>query len=190
MLTDLFIGLIATIFAISFFIWTPPYWSACVVLGVRAIGSVFHMPAIQAVVPMLVPQEELVRANGWSQFLQSGAFIVGPILGAAMYAALPLPIILLSDLVGSVVASISVAVVKIPEIKHGKQTRRDFIGEIKEGIAVYLSDKKLSIVTLFMAVSMVFFMPLASFYPLMTSDYFKATAWHASLAWSIWGLLY
>lgn len=178
---DLFIGLVATILAISFFFWNPPYWSVCVVLGIRAIGSVFHTPAIQAVVPMLVPKEELVRANGWSQFMQSGAFMLGPILGAAMYTTLPLSIILLSDLVGAVVASISVAVVKIPEVEHRKQNRPDFIGEIKEGIAIYLKDKKLCIITLAMAVSMVFFMPLVTFYPLMTSSYFKVTPWHASL---------
>ncbi|HYE81736.1 MAG TPA: MFS transporter [Clostridia bacterium] len=178
---DLFIGLVAALFAVSFFIWNPPYWSACVVLGLRAVGSVFHTPAIQAAVPMLVPQEELVRANGWSQFMQSGAFIIGPVLGAAMYAALPLHVILLSDLVGAVVASISVAVVRIPEIKHEKLTRPDFLGEIREGIAVYMRDKNLCIFTLAVAVSMIFFMPLSSLYPLMTSDYFNATAWHASV---------
>lgn len=178
---DLFIGLVAALFAISFLFWDPPIWSACVVLGIRAMGSVFHMPAIQAVVPMLVPQEELIRANGWSQFMQSGAFLVGPILGAAMYGALPLPVIMLSDLVGAIVASLTVAMVKIPETKKGTHIRRDFIGEIKEGAAVYLKDKKLFIITMASAVSMIFFIPLAMFYPLMTSDYFKATAWHASV---------
>jgi DHA3 family macrolide efflux protein-like MFS transporter len=178
---DLFIGLVAALFAMSFIFWNPPLWSACVVLALRAVGSVFHMPAIQAVVPMLVPQEELVRANGWSQFMQSGAFLVGPILGAAMYGVLPLPVIMLSDLVGAVVASLSVAIVKIPEIKHDTHIRRDFIGEIKEGAVVYLKDKKLFIITMASAISMIFFIPLAMYYPLMTSDYFKASAWHASI---------
>lgn len=178
---DLFIGLAATLFAISFSIWDPPYWSACVVLGVRAVGSVFHTPAIQAAVPMLIPKEELVRANGWSQFMQSGAFMLGPVIGAAMYAALPLPVIMLSDLVGAVVASISVALVEIPEIQRKRPARPNFFSEIKEGITVYLNDKRLCVVTLAMAASMVFFMPLSSLYPLMISSYFRATAWHASI---------
>lgn len=185
---DLFIGLVATIFALSFLVWSPPYWSACVVLGVRAIGGVFHMPAIQAVVPMLVPGEELVRANGWSQFMQSGAFMLGPVAGAAMYASLPLSAILLFDLVGAVIASISVAVVRIPEIAHQGQTRRGFVRELKEGVAVYLSDRRLCIVTLAAALSMVFFMPVSTFYPLMTSAYFRATAWHASLIEVVYAL--
>lgn len=177
---DLFAGIVAAIFALSFFVWDPPYWMACVVLGIRAVGSVFHLPAMQAIVPMLVPKEELVRANGWSQFMQSGAFMLGPVLGAAMYAAWSLPVILLSDLAGAIAAVASVAVVKIPEIERQGQSSRNFIGEIKEGIKLYLKDKKLFIVTLASTASMIFFLPLAMFYPLMTSDYFKATAWHAS----------
>ncbi|ACV62381.1 major facilitator superfamily MFS_1 [Desulfofarcimen acetoxidans DSM 771] len=178
---DLFIGLVAAFFAISFIIWNPPFWMACMVLGIRAVGSVFHTPAIQAVVPMLVPREELIRANGWNQFMQSGAYMLGPVVGAAMYASLPLPIILISDLVGAIVASVSTAIVKIPEIEHEKQIRPNYLGEIKEGFQVYVSDKRLFNVTITMMVSMIFFMPLASLYPLMISDYFKATAWHASI---------
>lgn len=94
---DLFIGVAALVFAIFFWIGPVPYWSACIVLGVRAVGGVFHTPAIQAMIPMLVPKEQLVRANGWSQFMQSGAFMLGPVLGAAMYGVLPMPVILLTD---------------------------------------------------------------------------------------------
>lgn len=178
---DLFIGLAAAVFAACFFIGEPPYWAACLVLGVRAVGSVFHTPAIQAAVPMLVPSSELVRVNGWSQFMQSGAFMLGPVLGAAMVAALPMPVILLSDLLGAFAASGTVAVVRIPEIGHEKQRLPHFFQELKEGAAVFLADRRLCIVTACAFVAMIFFMPLSSFYPLMTSDHFKATAWHASL---------
>jgi DHA3 family macrolide efflux protein-like MFS transporter len=77
---DMFTGLVAALFALSFLVWSPPYWLVCVVLGVRAVAGVFHTPAIQAVVPMLVPGEELVKANGWSQLLQAGAFMLGPVI--------------------------------------------------------------------------------------------------------------
>lgn len=49
--------------------------------GLRAIGEVFQTPAVQAVVPLIVPREELVRANAWDQFWQSGALMLGPVLG-------------------------------------------------------------------------------------------------------------
>lgn len=178
---DLFIGLVALIFAFFFLFGNPPYWSVCLVLGIRAVGNVFHSPAIQAAVPMLVPQQELVRANGWSQFMQSGAFLLGPVLGAAMYASLPLWIILLSDLAGSLVASTTVALVKIPDPKRQITQRPHFFHEMKEGAAAICQDRKLLIVTAATLLGMVFYAPLSTYYPLMTSDYFRADAWHASM---------
>lgn len=178
---DLFMGLVATVFAGVFLLGKPPFWSACLVLGIRAVGNVFHTPAIQAAIPMLVPSDQLVRANGWSQFMQSGAFMLGPVLGAAMYAALPLPAILLSDLVGAAAASITVAVVKIPDPPRSQQGLPHFLREMKDGIAVFLRDRRLFVLMLCVCVGMIFYMPLSSFYPLMTSGHFQATAWHASL---------
>lgn len=130
---------------------------------------------------MLVPRDQLVRANGWSQFMQSGAFMLGPVLGAAMYAALPLPVILLSDLAGAVAASVTVAVVKIPDPPRAGQELPHFLREMRDGAAVFLRDRRLFTLTLCVCVGMIFYMPLSSFYPLMTSDHFQATAWHASL---------
>jgi len=185
---DLFLGLVAAVFAFSFSVGAPAFWAVYVVLAVRALGNVFHAPALQAVVPMLVPQEELVRANGWGQFLQSGAFMLGPVVGALLYAAFPLPVILLSDLVGALIASAAVLAVKIPEIQHPAGRTPDFVGEIKEGARVILRDRNLTIVTAATTLSMVFFMPLAVFYPLMTSDYFRASAWHAGLVEFLYAL--
>lgn len=178
---DLFIGLVALAFAFFFLYGNPPYWSVCVVLGIRAVGNVFHSPAIQAAVPMLVPQKELVRANGWSQFMQSGAFLLGPVLGAVMYAAWPLWIILLSDLVGALAASITVAYVKIPDPERRGKEKTHFFHEMKEGATAICQDRKLFIVTAATLFSMIFYAPLSTYYPLMTSDYFRSDAWHASM---------
>ncbi|WHH59737.1 MFS transporter [Petroclostridium sp. X23] len=178
---DLFIGVVATVYAVFFLFGNPPYWSACVVLGIRAIANVFYTPAIQSVIPMLVPKHGLIRANGWIQFMQSGALMLGPVLGAAMYAVLPLPVILLSDLVGALVASISIGIIKIPELKREQYQAQNFTKEMKEGFDIFLQDKKLLIVTLAAAIGMIFYMPLSSFFPLMTSEYFHASAWHAGI---------
>lgn len=178
---DLFIGVAAALFALAFVYWDLPVWTACVVLGVRSVGSAFHLPAIQAVVPMLVPRDQLVRANAWSQFMQSGAFMLGPVVGAAMYAAWPLPVIMLSDLVGALAASLTVAVVAIPELEKTTEARPGLLAELREGVAVLTQDRRLTVVTAALAVIFTFFLPLASYYPLMTSSYFKLGAWHASV---------
>lgn len=178
---DMFIGLAAAVFAVMMWKFELPVWSALLVLLVRGIGSTFHQPSIQAIIPQIVPPGELVRANGWSQFMQSGAFMLGPVIGAALYAACPLPVVLLSDLVGAAAASGLLAVVRIPEVpREQEKKKKKFLREFKEGIDVFFEDRRLLVLIIAETVCMVFFLPLASFYPLMTSSYFRGSAWHAS----------
>lgn len=177
---DMFIGVVAVVFAALLWMGHAPYWSACVVLGIRALGGVFHTPAIQSIVPQLVPPDKLVKANGWNQFMQSGAFMLGPVLGAAMYAALPLPVILLTDFIGAAIASLTMAVVHIPEPEHSHQGTPHLIREMKEGAQICMRDRKLMKLTVAATISMVFYLPLASYYPLMSSTYFNTSAWHGS----------
>ncbi|MCQ4637387.1 MFS transporter [Anaerovorax odorimutans] len=178
---DMFVGLVAAAFAIAFVIGRPPVWSVCLVLGIRAIGGVFHTPAIQALIPMLVPSQELMKANGWSQFMQSGAFMLGPVFGAFLFGAFSMPVILLTDLLGAMAACITVAVIKIREPEKSGTEYPNFRREFKEGIAVFRADPRLLHLLINAAVCMVFFLPLASLYPLMSSSYFKVNAFHAGI---------
>lgn len=185
---DLFIGLSALVFAGFMWKYDVPSKYAILVLFLRGIGDTFHQPSIRAIVPQLVPSENLVKANGWSQFMQSGAFMLGPVLGAALYAAFPMPVVLLTDTLGAVTASLLLGAVKIPPLKradreNGEKTREKgkFFREMKEGAEVYLEDPKLLILMIAQTLSMLFFLPLSSFYPLMTSSYFRLGAWHASI---------
>lgn len=180
-LSDMFVGLSALVFAL--FMWKSEVASgmALVVLFVRGISGTFQQPAIQAIIPQLVPPQELVMANGWTQFMQSGAFMIGPVLGAAMYAALPMPVILLTDLVGAIVASVMLGMVPIPKLTVVAPKRQQFLREWRDGLQIYLEDRTLMNIMVVQALCMLFYLPLSAFYPLMTSSYFKASAWHGSI---------
>lgn len=177
---DVFTGVISVIFAFAFCLGMPTVWMTLVFLGLRAIGGVFQSLAIQAVVPSIVPKNQLIQANAWNQFLQSGALMIGPVLGAVMYAAFPLPVILFSDLAGAVIASIALMPVKIPYIARVDDNSMGFVTEWKEGVQIFLMDKRLFVLTLSATNCIIFFMPITAFYPLMISDYFQGTACEAS----------
>ena len=177
---DLFIGMAAAVFALLLWRLELPMWTAILILLVRGVGDTFHQPALQAMIPQFVPAEELVRVGGWSQMFASGSFLLGPAIGAALYAALPLPVILLTDLVGALLASGLLAAVSVPRAQAQRRERRRVMEELKEGMEVFQSDRPLLLMTVVETLAMVFVMPLASFYPLMTSSYFQASAWHGS----------
>ncbi len=178
---DLFIGAVAALFALLLWKFNLPMWTALFILFFRGIGNTFHQPALQAMIPQFVPQDQLVRVGGWSQMISSGSFLLGPAIGAALYAVLPLPAILLTDLAGALIASGLLAAVKIdrlPPVEHAEKCIRK---EIQQGIEVFQKDRGLMRLILVETVCMIFYLPLASFYPLMTSSYFGADAWHGSV---------
>jgi DHA3 family macrolide efflux protein-like MFS transporter len=185
---DMFSGLAALAFAAAFFFGTPGAWAVCAVLGIRAIGGVFHYPAMQAAISLLVPKEELVKANSINQFIFVGSFMLGPVIGAAMSAVWPIEIILLSDLAGAIAASLAVALVKIPELAPGAGEKKHFFHEMKEGALIYIEDKKLLLITIFSTLVMLFITPLSSLYPLMVHQYFGGNAWQLGMVQIVYGV--
>ena len=114
------------------------------------------------------------------QLLNSGSFLLGPVIGASLYAVFPMSIVLMSDVAGAVLASAALAVVKIPELIRTEKKEQHFVSEIKEGLQIFKEDKKLFYIVIAETLCMFFYAPLSSFYPLMTSDYFNLSALYGS----------
>ena len=178
--SDMTMGMIALIYAVLLFFFDLPVWTVFVMLCVRGIGSTFQQPAIQSIIPQLVPKDQLVKTNGWMQLLNSGSFLLGPVIGASLYAIFPMSVVLMSDVVGAILASVALAVVKIPKLEKTENEKQRFFTEIKEGLQVFREDKKLFYIVIAEALCMFFYAPLSSFYPLMTSDYFDLSAMYGS----------
>ena len=178
--SDMAMGAVALIYAVVLLFFEMPVWTVFVMLCVRGIGSTFQQPAIQSIIPQLVPKDQLVKTNGWMQLLNAGSFLLGPVIGASLYAVFPMSIVLMSDVAGAILASIALAVVKIPELEKTEQEKQHFMAEIKEGLNVFKEDKNLFYIVTAEALCMFFYAPLSSFYPLMTSDYFNLSAMYGS----------
>ena len=179
--SDMAMGAVAMIYAVILSFFDLPVWTVFVMLCVRGIGSTFQQPAIQSIIPQLVPKNQLIKTNGWLQLLNSGSFLFGPVIGASLYAIFPMSVVLMSDVVGAVLASTALAVVKIPELEKTEREEQHFIAEIKEGLQVFKNDRSLFYIVIAEALCMFFYAPLSSFYPLMTSDYFKLSAMYGSV---------
>lgn len=178
---DLFMGVVALILSLWFLWGNPGYLVVIVALFLRSLANVFHTPSIQSIVPLLVPEEELVKANSWNQFLQSGAFMLGPVIGAAMFAAMPLWVILLTDLLGALAACMTLAIVEVPIIPRSEESMQHYLQELKEGINVFKENPPLLVVMIFSFFIMIFFLPLGILFPLMTNVHFELSAWFASV---------
>lgn len=186
---DLAAGIMASAFALAMGAWGISVAAVIALLAARAAATSFQAPAMQAMVPQIVPAESLVEAGGMSQAISSASYVLGPVVGGLLFAALPLPVILVTDLVGALVAAITLGVVPVSDHRaEGERPKLHPVRELRDGLAVFLEDRVLTQVIVSFLVFMVFFMPLSSFYPLMTSNYFGLGAFEGSLVEMSWAL--
>jgi MFS family permease len=63
------------------------FWQLVVLVAIYGVGTAFFTPAFEAIVPELVPAEDLPLANSLDQFIRPIALrLVGPVLGGALVA--------------------------------------------------------------------------------------------------------
>ena len=159
-----------------------PVWLIMVVLFIRSVGTAFHSPALGAVTPLLVPEEQLTKCAGYSQSLQSISYIVSPAVAAFLYSIWELNLIIAIDVLGALIACITVAVVAIPELSpEQRPLKKDFWGEMKDGFVVLRENKGLFALLLIGTLYMLVYMPINALYPLMSMGYFNGTPMHASI---------
>jgi DHA3 family macrolide efflux protein-like MFS transporter len=192
--SDLFIAAVAGALAVVGSYGEIPVRGVLIVLGVRSIGTAFHMPSLSAVTPLIVPEDSLTKYAGFSQSLTSVSLIVSPVIAAALYAGWTLPQIISLDIIGAVTASVTVAVTKIPELKKEEKPegKPRLLREMKAGLQALYAQKGLFYLLWIGMLFMIVFMPINALFPLMSLDYFGGTTTHASIAESVFaaGMLF
>ncbi len=179
---DLIIATAGAMLAIVALYTELPVWMVMVVLFIRSIGTAFHSPALNAVTPLLVPEEQLTKCAGYSQSLQSISYIISPAAAALLYSVWKLNAIIAIDVLGAVIASITVAIVSIPKL--GDQVQRlkpNFLREMKEGIVALRQNKGLFALLLLGTLYTFVYMPINALFPLISMEYFNGTPVHISI---------
>jgi len=109
------IALVSAWLAFLFWIGAMQFWHAYIILFLRAIGGMFHLPAMMASTSLMVPQEHLPRVSGLNQAIQGALSIAAPPAGALLLALLPLHAIMGLDVVTAAIAIFSLLFVYIPQ---------------------------------------------------------------------------
>ena len=179
---DLIIAAAGAAMAIIALYMELPVWMVMIVLFIRSIGTAFHSPALSAVTPLLVPEEQLTRCAGYSQSLQSVSYILSPAAAAFLYSVWELNAIIVIDVLGAVIACITVALVRVPKLSLEEQSlEKNFIKEMKEGFVVLKENKGLFALLLIGTLYMFVYMPINALYPLISMEYFEGTPMHVSI---------
>ncbi len=179
---DLTIAVAGGVLALMALYMELPVWIIMVVLFIRSIGTAFHSPALSAAIPLLVPEKQLTKCAGYSQSMQSISYIVSPAIAAFLYSIWDLNLIIALDVLGAVIACITVALVNIPELSaEQRHLKKNFMEEMKNGFAALKENKGLFTLLLIGTLYMFVYMPINALYPLMSMSYFNGTPVHVSI---------
>lgn len=188
---DTFVAVCTLIMSLSFYMGYESLALIYVMLALRSVGSAFHMPAMQAAIPLLAPQSELLRIAGINQIIQSVSSIAGPALGALAIGLLSIGNVLLLDILGAVVAIITLFFVPIPKleiVEKSKASLQQVGKDMKIAFNEIIHNKGLMYLFIYAIIAMFCIMPVAVLFPLMTINHFKGDKLEISIIEIIWGV--
>lgn len=195
-IADLYIALMTLVMAVIFQLGHGEVSIGILyaLLALRSIGSSFHMPALEASIPLLAPKEKLMKVAGVNNMIFSMSSIAAPAMAALFVANLNIVWVLLFDVFGAAIASASLLFVKIPNPeKSGEQHKeseefRRFFREL--GVALHEIRLRpglmwMFIFTVFASLAMV---PVSTLFPLMTLEHFAGDTYMMSVVEVSWGV--
>jgi len=103
----------------------------------RAASFAFQMPAVQSLIPIMVPKKNLSRVNGVN-FLSSGfIFTIGPMIAAGLMAFIPqTEMIFLLDIITFLIAMVPLLIIKIPNVQQTTEeaVKKSMFKDFKTGL--------------------------------------------------------
>lgn len=186
---DIFIAVCSFIMGILFLKGDVKISFIYLLLVLRSLGSAFHVPAMQASVPLLAPKSELMRISGINQVIQSLSNIAGPALAALMISVLNMTWVLMCDVIGALIATFTLFLVHIPNPpRKADAPQPHMFREIKEGLHEIYVRPGLFWLFIIIVMTHFFIMPIAALFPLMTINHFHGGTYQMSIVEVAWGL--
>lgn len=181
MLADAGIALCTLALAVTFFLGYDMIWLLLVAAGIRALGSAVQNPCVGAMLPDLVPQEELTRINGINSSLQSLILLASPMLSGALLSFSSIENLFFIDVITATLAIIIMLMfLKVPEKPKKEGTAHagaDYLAELKAGFAYIGNHAYLRNFFIFCGVFMLMMSPVAFLTPLQTARTFGDDVW-------------
>ncbi|WP_217349712.1 MULTISPECIES: MFS transporter [Caryophanaceae] len=173
-LADMTVAFGSFILFITMYFQEPSLVLIISVLILRSIATAFHVPSLQASIPLLVPEEHYTKVAGWGQMVSSITNIVGPAIGVSLLAIATIEWVLLLDILGAVIATSILLFIHIPKVTEDKSAAPlSFVTEMKEGYQAVTQHRLLIKLVIVMTIVAVLYIPLGTYFPLMVRNHFE-----------------
>ncbi|NDL00180.1 MFS transporter [Photorhabdus bodei] len=178
--SDALIALVTLGLAISFMFGFKSIELLFVALIVRSFGTGIQMPAVNAIIPQLVPKEKLLRVNGIHTSLTSLMMLASPAISGFLYSQTSMENIFLVDVTTAIIGISIVAFIPIPKIASDSIPDNKFQA-IVAGFR-YLQENKLIRNLLIFLICVCFLISPAAFLtPLLVNRTFGEEPWRLAI---------
>ncbi|GAA4091942.1 MFS transporter [Nonomuraea soli] len=152
-------------------------WIVLLAVAVRSVGAGVQTPAVQAMIPQIVPGDQLMRVNGIFQTIQSAMALLAPAAAGAIYAKFGLVPVFFLDVITAVVGIGLLALVAVPTLERVSESTATYWQDLVEGMR-YISSHSV-VRWLLIVYTVIFLLTVAPSFmtPLMVARSFGSESW-------------
>lgn len=144
---------------------------------IRSLGAGIQTPAVSAVIPQLVPADQLMRYNGINATMQSLVQFAAPAAAGAILSVSTLRTTLLADILTAALGIGLLLAAAIPRQKASRETA-SLLAEMKTGIAYAFTDKLIARLLIVYGLFIFLCVPAGFLAQLLVSRVFGDTYWY------------
>ncbi|MGH8876563.1 MAG: MFS transporter [Stackebrandtia sp.] len=109
-------------------------WIILLAVAVRSVGAGVQTPAVQAMIPQLVPADQLMRVNGMYQTIQSAMMLLAPAAAGAVFGLMGIVPVFFIDVVTAVLGVGFLALVTVPTLDAIDKKTTSYRADLVEGM--------------------------------------------------------
>lgn len=176
MLADGGIALATLVLALLFLAGYQSIWLLFIIAAIRACGAAIQTPAVGAMLPQIVPEDQLMRINGINGTIQSLIFFAAPMISAALLSVTTLELILFVDIFTAALAIVILAFLRVEKQLRAAEVV-SYLEDFKSGLRYIQQHAFLKAFFLFFAVLFLLMAPSAFLTPLQVTRTFGEDVW-------------
>lgn len=150
-----------------------------------SVRQAFRDPAFNALMPLLVPQQHLMRINMLDNLLTSASMILAPALGIFLFTTFGLQSVMALAACAAVASIGTFLLVKVPTVVS--DSGLGIVGDFREGFAELRRNRGLLCLVAVISVGIMCYAPIDALLPLMVSQSFGGDGYAASLVAGLFG---
>jgi DHA3 family macrolide efflux protein-like MFS transporter len=177
MVADGSIALATLVLAVLMMNGVTELWVILLAVGVRSVGAGFQSPAVQAMIPQIVPPGQLMRVNGFFQTIQSAMALLAPAAAGAVFGIFGIVPVFFIDVVTAVIGIGFLAFVSVPTLASLADKTSSYREDLAEGFRFIVNNR---VVRWLLGVfAIVFLLSVAPSFitPLMVARSFGSEVW-------------